>query len=192
MYISSPVALFGLVVSCMLGQAFSKPGAAPLKQRQNDCNPLPAGSGPVPSPDTATAFEADTFFSNAALSAVTPTGYNNTFTNLACSNNAEGYMGYRTLDEYDVGACAAICDSAPGCMAFNICKCQSTSLYQALTTKTSNGILPYLLAQTALTRPARPPSNVCFGEVLLLLKTLRTADNGGTTSKLLWLVPMVT
>ena len=174
------------------GGSPSKRDAPALEKRQSACSPLPTGSGPVPSPDTPDAFEADPFFANAALSAVTPAGYNNTFTNLNCSNNAYGYMGFQDLDTYDVGVCASICDSTTGCIAFNICNYLPAYSVVSGTdcSKTSNEILPNLLARTAPTRPARPTSSVCSGGALLLLRTPTTADNGKPTSKLSSPVPM--
>ena len=46
----------------------------------------PTGAGPVPSPDTASAFLGDAYFSSVAGAAPTPAGYTNTFSNLQGSN----------------------------------------------------------------------------------------------------------
>jgi hypothetical protein len=91
------------------------------KRTDDCCAPQPLGSGPVPSPDTASAFLADTDFAAAASAAPVPHGYTNTFTNLQASNNAYGYMGFTTLSSYDSQQCANNCGAINGCMAFNIC-----------------------------------------------------------------------
>lgn len=90
--------------------------------RRGTCAAQAAGSGPVPSTDSAAAFMADPDFAQAANSAITPAGYVNTFTNQGASNNAYGYMGYTVLTSYDVAGCSAKCDAINGCAAFNICK----------------------------------------------------------------------
>ncbi|KAI5245761.1 hypothetical protein E4T43_02896 [Aureobasidium subglaciale] len=84
------------------------------------CKPLPAGSGPVPSPDNPTNFLALQDFSDAANGAVTPTGYQNVFSNLKAANNANGYLGYTTMSSYDVAGCSKRCNAIVGCQAFNI------------------------------------------------------------------------
>ena len=84
------------------------------------CQPQAAGAGPVPSPDTPTAFLGDTDFSSAALNAVPPAGYQNTFTNLQGSCSTSGYLGYTTLNSYDVDECATRCTAIDGCSGFNI------------------------------------------------------------------------
>lgn len=92
------------------------------------CARLPLGSGPVPNPDTAYAFLNYDVFSSAANDADEPTGYSNTFTNLQASSSAYGYLGFTTLSTYDTGLCAASCDKAEACSAFNICKCPKMCL----------------------------------------------------------------
>lgn len=84
------------------------------------CASQPLGSGPVPSPDTDTAFLSSTDLSAAANNAVTPNGYYNTFTNLQGSSNSYGYLGFTTLASYDVQACASTCDAIRGCSGINI------------------------------------------------------------------------
>jgi hypothetical protein len=84
------------------------------------CKPLPAGSGPVPSPDTVENFLKLSDFETAAKGAITPTGYQNTFTNAKAANNANGYLGYTTLATYDVDTCSKKCTGIVGCQAFNI------------------------------------------------------------------------
>ncbi|OCK84336.1 hypothetical protein K432DRAFT_414050 [Lepidopterella palustris CBS 459.81] len=91
-----------------------------LQKRSATCTPLPAGSGPVPTPDTPSAFLAYSAFAAAASQAPAPAGYVQTFQNLQASNNANGYLGYKSLTTYDVSACAKACDGVKGCSAFNI------------------------------------------------------------------------
>ncbi len=91
------------------------------KRTDGSCAVQPLGAGPVPSPDTPAAFEAYQPFAAAASSAPTPSGYNLAFTNLNASNNANGYMGFTTLQTYDTVGCAAQCTAITGCSAINIC-----------------------------------------------------------------------
>ncbi|KEQ98104.1 hypothetical protein AUEXF2481DRAFT_468840 [Aureobasidium subglaciale EXF-2481] len=82
--------------------------------------PLGASAAPTYSPDAASAFASATTFGIVASSAPTPSGYDQTFVNLAASNNAYGYLGFTTLQSYDTQACAAKCNKINGCMAINI------------------------------------------------------------------------
>ncbi|KAI0022931.1 hypothetical protein F4780DRAFT_150278 [Xylariomycetidae sp. FL0641] len=93
-----------------------------LKQniKRDDCDALPSGSGPVPSPDTADAFRNDPDFVEAADNATTPAGYDLAFQNLNTSTSAYGYMGAVTLDSYDVEECASTCNATTACDSFNI------------------------------------------------------------------------
>ncbi|PSN66455.1 hypothetical protein BS50DRAFT_472244, partial [Corynespora cassiicola Philippines] len=95
------------------------------------CSPLPQGSGPVPSPDTADAFLVDADFASAAESAVAPLGYLSTFTNIQASPNAPNYLGYHTLSSYYVPGCADFCSSTATCTSFNIFFERSPSLEPA-------------------------------------------------------------
>lgn len=56
--------------------------------KRDTCATQAAGSGPVPSPDTASAFLAYSAFASAATSAPTPSGYTQAFSNLNASNSA--------------------------------------------------------------------------------------------------------
>jgi hypothetical protein len=59
----------------------------------NACSARPAqptGAGPIPSPDTASAFLAYSSLSSIALSAPTPSNYAQAFSNLQAENNAYG------------------------------------------------------------------------------------------------------
>ncbi|KAH0348540.1 glycoside hydrolase, partial [Aureobasidium melanogenum] len=95
-------------------------------EKRSACAPQPTGvTGDYAPPtntadDTVAAFAANTAFAAAALSAPTPSGYSNTFTNLNASNNAYGYLGYTTLSSYDTQKCASKCNAINGCMSFNL------------------------------------------------------------------------
>ncbi|KAF4550457.1 Hypothetical protein D9617_17g047250 [Elsinoe fawcettii] len=88
--------------------------------KRRSCEPQPLGAGPVTTPDDVRTFSKNPFFASAALSATTPEGYNNTFTNWNASNQAYGYLGYQLLDVYDTTLCAAKCNAIEDCLAFNI------------------------------------------------------------------------
>lgn len=92
------------------------------KVKRAACDPQWTGKGPVPNPDTASAFLAYAPFASAASAAPTPTGYNLAFKNLQAENNALGYMGFTLLDSYDTKLCASKCNEIYGCNAFNIGK----------------------------------------------------------------------
>jgi hypothetical protein len=81
---------------------------APNKRAVTACTPLPSGYGPIPSPDSPSAFAALPDFASAASNAPVPTGYTQTFSNLAASNNAYGYMGYTTLQTYGMFHCVRL------------------------------------------------------------------------------------
>lgn len=106
--IANVVGFFGALVA-----------ASPLLPREA-CEPQPAGHGPVPSPDSPSAFVALSAFSTAANNAPTPAGYHKTFTDLKASCNSYGYLGYTALESYDTNACATRCEATQGCAGFNI------------------------------------------------------------------------
>lgn len=89
-------------------------------KRDGNCAVQPVGYGPVPDPDTADAFLADTDFSSAASAQTAPSGFVQSFTNLQASNSAYAYMGYTSLKTYDAATCATKCKAISGCNAFNI------------------------------------------------------------------------
>lgn len=91
-------------------------------EKRAACATQPTGAGPVPSPDTASAFLAYPSFASIASAAPTPSGYSKTFTNLQGSSNAYGYLGYTTLSSYDTAKCAAKCNAINKCVGINICK----------------------------------------------------------------------
>ncbi|KAI1077785.1 hypothetical protein F5B20DRAFT_592509 [Whalleya microplaca] len=127
--VSIPVGPTAQVVTYNLSAATLAATATPLpvvaiEKRQiaarTACEPQPTGAGPVPSPDTDSAFVDFSGFSSIAANASVPSGYNMTFSNLHAGNNAYGYMGYTTFSSYDTGACASQCDTISGCLGFNI------------------------------------------------------------------------
>lgn len=87
---------------------------------EDPCAVQPDGFGPVSSPDTVDAFRANEELHMMATSASTPKGYKNTFTDLSAAVNANSYLGYTTLESYDVQGCADLCDNKELCTAFNI------------------------------------------------------------------------
>ncbi|KAF2164369.1 hypothetical protein M409DRAFT_25248 [Zasmidium cellare ATCC 36951] len=90
------------------------------------CAPQPDGYGPVPTPDTASAFLAYPPFHSSAQAAptnvpsVNNTQYSQVFKDLNASVSAQSYLGLYSLQSYDVAGCAAKCDSTDLCTAFNI------------------------------------------------------------------------
>lgn len=88
--------------------------------KRSPCQTQPAGAGPVPSPDTASAFLSYADFAAQASAAPVPSGYSLAFSNLAASSSAYGYMGYTTLQSYDTALCASKCNAITGCSAINI------------------------------------------------------------------------
>ncbi|MCJ1458623.1 hypothetical protein MMC28_008997 [Mycoblastus sanguinarius] len=91
-----------------------------IAKRDGNCAAQPTGSGPVPTPDTASAFQAFPTFSAIATNAPTPDGYTLVFQNLGASLSASNYMGLYTLTSFDTLGCASKCDQASGCEAFNM------------------------------------------------------------------------
>jgi len=98
------------------------------------CAPQPQGYGPVPSPNTDTAFASSNEFASAANNAATPALYQRVFTNtngseFATSSNV--YLGYYELKSYDPNSCTAICDKTSGCVGTNLYFERSPSLLPA-------------------------------------------------------------
>lgn len=100
---------------------------------EDPCAPQPDGYGPVPTPDTVSAFYAYAPFHSMASAApstipaavATPvagqiTVYNKTFNDLNASSSAQSYISLTTLQSYNVTQCAALCDCNSLCTAFNI------------------------------------------------------------------------
>ncbi|CZT15289.1 uncharacterized protein RCC_01152 [Ramularia collo-cygni] len=95
----------------------------PIQSQDNACSsraPLPAGSGPIPTPDTPSAFYALSAIQDASNNAMTPANYTLAYSNLHASSSAEGYQGYSTLSSYNVTECARSCELNDRCVAFNI------------------------------------------------------------------------
>lgn len=88
--------------------------------KRSPCQEQPQGAGLVTLPDTAADFLNNQIYADTALAAPVPSGYSQTFSNLAASSSAYGYMGYTTLSSYDTGLCASKCNAINGCSAFNI------------------------------------------------------------------------
>ncbi|KAI5203700.1 hypothetical protein E4T39_04003 [Aureobasidium subglaciale] len=99
-------------------------GTAVLKRDVNKrtaCATQPTGASSYASaPTDPSAWATYAPFSAAASAGATPSGYTNEFTNLAASNNAYGYLGFTTLQSYDVNTCSKKCDAIFGCMSFNL------------------------------------------------------------------------
>ncbi|KAL8874653.1 MAG: hypothetical protein Q9174_000058 [Haloplaca sp. 1 TL-2023] len=93
---------------------------SPLRKRDETCVPQPAGSGPVPEPDTAAAFRASQELQDSSSNAPVPDGYSLSFAGAQGSLSASKYMGLTTLERYDTLDCASLCDRAVGCQAFNL------------------------------------------------------------------------
>jgi len=84
------------------------------------CAPLAVGSGPHPSNDTPLGWLAMPDWAATASAAPSVPGYDKAFTNQQGANNANGYLGYYTMNSYDVAQCASKCDAVTGCAAFNV------------------------------------------------------------------------
>ena len=97
-----------------------------LKVKRDECDPLPAGTGPtVNTPDTPAAFLTFPQFHNEAKAANAPEGYNKIFTDLDGSTQSTGMIRLKTLTSYNVQACADLCDASvdnaklANCFGFN-------------------------------------------------------------------------
>ncbi|KAI4850355.1 hypothetical protein E4T44_02799 [Aureobasidium sp. EXF-8845] len=88
------------------------------------CAPQPAGATSAPTyavgADNVANFNANTYYGSIASKAPIPTGYSQAFLNKQASSNALGYLGFDTMDEYDVATCAQKCTDKFGCSSFNI------------------------------------------------------------------------
>ncbi|KAG9668605.1 hypothetical protein KCU99_g7663, partial [Aureobasidium melanogenum] len=100
--------------------------SAPAKRAvtTTTCAAQPAGATSAPTyasaDDNASNFLANTYYASVASAAPTPSGYSQAFVNKQASNNAFGYMGFTTMDTYDVGTCASRCSAMNGCVSINI------------------------------------------------------------------------
>lgn len=111
--------LYAIATATLLGLA-----AAQTVDSTQPCALQPAGHGPIPSPNTDTAFAAFNTFSSIANAATAPSGWQRTFTNLNASELYDPttmvYLGYQALNVYDAGQCAALCDNTTGCVGTNL------------------------------------------------------------------------
>ncbi|KAF2689714.1 hypothetical protein K458DRAFT_400407 [Lentithecium fluviatile CBS 122367] len=106
------------------GRSFSK--------RNGDCQPVPTTPNLYNAVvDPAESFQADNELAQVALSASTPSGYTQTFSNKKAASQANGYMGYTLLSSYDTTTCANKCNQALGCQGFNIYFERSPSIVPA-------------------------------------------------------------
>lgn len=91
------------------------------KVKRDACSPLPTGVASIAANQTVNDFMANEQIIDAAISALTPDGYEQVFQNMNGSTNAYYYLGYTLLDSYDTASCAAKCSSTKLCQSFNIC-----------------------------------------------------------------------
>lgn len=88
---------------------------------EDPCAPQPDGYGPVPTPDTVSAFMAYAPFHSMAQAAPTQipsvngTSYTQSFKDLNDSVSANSYIGLYTLKEYSASECASWCDNTTLC-----------------------------------------------------------------------------
>jgi hypothetical protein len=87
---------------------------------EDPCAPQPDGYGPVPNPDTVSAFLAYRPFATMASLAPTPQNYTNAFINAAGSIKISSYLGMYDLTSYSTMACAEHCTNTELCISFNI------------------------------------------------------------------------
>lgn len=90
------------------------------RQSNGTCTNRTRGAGPVPSPDTSSAFLSYQPFTDAAKNATTPSNYTQAFSNLHASTTAKTYLGVAELSAYDAQNCTAQCDAQSGCTAVNL------------------------------------------------------------------------
>ena len=90
------------------------------RQDNGTCTNRTRGAGPVPSPDTSSAFLSYQPFADAAKNATTPSNYTQAFSNLHASTTAKTYLGVAELSVYDAQNCTAQCDAQTGCTAVNM------------------------------------------------------------------------
>ena len=109
-----------LVTAVTLDEPAATTAPAKVKRDGNICYPQPTGIAHKSSPDTADAFRADPFYSDAASGAPLPSGFSAAFINTGASPNADMYLGFTLLDTYDVATCARKCQAIDECRSFNI------------------------------------------------------------------------
>lgn len=75
---------------------------------------------PTTYPNTVDGFYYNPYCTAAADYAPTPLGYSQASQNFNGSQTGAGYVGLYTLYEYNTTQCAGYCNSASGCMGFDI------------------------------------------------------------------------
>ncbi|KAM3413470.1 hypothetical protein BST61_g11592 [Cercospora zeina] len=128
------------------------------------CAPQPDGYGPVPTPDTASAFLAYAPLHKAANAAPTTipsannTQYEQVFKDLNASVQGSSYLGIYSLKTYDAAKCASICDQTDLCTAFNIFAERDPSLNPTNNDSTYDPGYPTVWGQNC----PNPPSMTSF------------------------------
>lgn len=125
--------------------AFPKlPGSNLLPWKRNVFEERQAEAQPTCSCESldpaASAFVSYAPFAAAASAAPTPSGYVNIFTNENTYCNAEGGLGFTTLDTYDSELCATLCDSVEDCAAFTVYYEKDAANYQGTDVESSASI----------------------------------------------------
>lgn len=87
---------------------------------EDACAPQPDGYGPVPTPDTPSAFLSYALFAVDAYAAHVPQGYSQNFTDLNAAVSSPNYLALKTLQTYSTDECAAYCDCTETCSSFNL------------------------------------------------------------------------
>jgi len=127
---------------------------------QDPCAPQPDGYGPVPTPDTPSAFLAFSTLHALANSAPTEVPstqnqvYQQTFKDLNAASSAQSYLGLQTLHSYNVSECAAYCDATNLCTAFNIYIERDPSLNPTANDSTAPTIWGYWYAHLLSSPPS--------------------------------------
>jgi len=139
----NPTSVLSAAASQITATETADSGITARNEKRTACAPQPSGASGAPtvSTDSPAAFTASPDFSSIAVNAPVPSGYTQQFSNQKASNNAYGYMGYTTLQTYDVNS---VQHSATRSMA----ACPSTS--------TSREILALTQAPVARTPPVSP------------------------------------
>ncbi|KAF7186161.1 Hyphally regulated cell wall protein 4 [Pseudocercospora fuligena] len=185
-YTTDP-ALTGTATSSAPGSCATQPEAGTYCGFINPldpCAPQPDGYGPVPSPDTASAFLAfDQLHASAsAAPTVIPsddnTQYTQVFKDLNGATSAQSYLGLYTLKKYDAAECAAKCDCTELCTAFNIYAERDPSLNPTNNDSTYDPGYPTVWGQNC----PNPPSQTAFKCTLWGFNIdVSTATNTGET-----------
>jgi hypothetical protein len=104
-----------------LGLGFGALTAAQAPTDSPDCKPMPIGNAPIQNTTSVKAFDFDPVYTELAMNATVPFGYDPIFLDMPGSyQNERDYIRYVTLDEYSTDQCGAVCASLAGCQSFNI------------------------------------------------------------------------